>query len=301
MGRLREAGRWRHGDPPVLVVFDAGYDITRLAWLLRDLPVDVVARVRSDRVFRLPVADRVPGQVGRPGRHGPVLDLDDPATHPAAAVSTVADTTRYGKAFVDVWNQAHQQLQRRAGWADHRGQLPVVEGTLLRLVVDRLPGDRHPKPMWLWCSSTGLDAGEVDRLWQAYLRRFDIEHMFRYFKQVLGWSKPRLRDPAAADRWTWLVVTAYTQLRLARELAVDLRRPWERKATTPGRLTPTRVRRGFRHLRAKMPVPAGAPKPTRPGPGRPTGSKNRQVAAHPPVGKTQHQNQTADPKHSKKV
>jgi len=38
--RLREHGRWCEGDPRVLIVFDAGYDVTRLAWLLRDLPVD---------------------------------------------------------------------------------------------------------------------------------------------------------------------------------------------------------------------------------------------------------------------
>jgi hypothetical protein len=207
-------------------------------------------------------------------------------------VSTVTDTARYGKAFADAWDAAHQQLQRRAGWAEHHGELPVVAGTLVRLVVDRLPGDRHPKPVWLWASATGLDAAHVDRLWQAYLRRFDIEHMFRMFKQTLGWTRPRVRDCAAGDRWTWLVIIAYTQLRLARDLTADLRRPWERKATRPGRLTPARVRRGFRHLRAKMPLPAGAPKPTRAGPGRPPGSRNRQVAAHPPLGKTQHQNTT---------
>lgn len=27
---------------------DAGYDVTRLAWVLRDLPVELVGRVRSD-------------------------------------------------------------------------------------------------------------------------------------------------------------------------------------------------------------------------------------------------------------
>src|SRR5450432_4736869 len=31
--RLIEAGHWREGDSPILVVFDAGYDVTRLAWL----------------------------------------------------------------------------------------------------------------------------------------------------------------------------------------------------------------------------------------------------------------------------
>jgi hypothetical protein len=126
-------------------------------------------------------------------------------------------------------------------------------------------------------------------------------HTFRLFKQTLGWTKPRIRDPRAADRWTWLIIAAYTQLRLGRDLTGDLRRPWERPAAKPGRLTPARVRRGFRHLRAKLPVPASVPKPTRPGPGRPPGSRNKQAATHPPVGKTQHLNQTASSKHSKKV
>jgi hypothetical protein len=299
--RLREAGQWTAGDPPILAVFDAGYDIVRLAWLLADVPVTVLGRLRSDRVFHLPCPPRRPGQVGRPGRHGPAIDLDEPATHPAASVSTVTDTSRYGNAFADAWDRAHQQLQRRAAWTGHEGQLPTVEGTLIRLVVDRLPGDRHPKPVWLWSSANGLDASNVDRLWQAYLRRFDLEHTFRLFKQTLGWTKPRVRDPQTADRWTWLTIIAYTQLRLSRDLTTDLRRPWERAATEPGRLTPARVRRGFRHLRAKLPVPAGAPKPTRPGPGRPPGSRNKHVAAHPPIGKTQHLNQTVSPKTSEKV
>lgn len=299
--RLRLAGQWTEADQPILVVFDAGYDIVRLAWLLADAPVIVVGRLSSNRVFRLPCPPRLPGQVGRPARHGPVIDLDEPATHPASAVSTVTDTSRYGKAFADAWDRAHQQLQRRAGWVGHEGQLPTVEGTLIRLLVDRLPGDRNPKPVWLWSSAIELDACDVDRLWQAYLRRFDLEHTFRLFKQTLGWTKPRIRDPKTADRWTWLTIVAYTQLRLGRDLTNDLRRPWERPATEPGRLTPARVRRGFRHLRAKLPVPAQAPKPTRPGPGRPPGSRNKHVATHPPVGKTQHLNQTATAKHTKKV
>src|SRR5262249_7153155 len=199
------------------------------------------------------------------------------------------------------WDRAHEQLQRRAGWASHEGQLPTVEGTLVRLVVDRLPGDRQPKPVWLWSSAVGLDAAGVDRLWRAYLRRFDIEHTFRLFKQTLGWTRPRVRDPQAADRWTWTVIAGYTQLRLGRDLTSDLRRPWERPIAEPGRLTPARVRRGFRHLRAKLPLPAGVPKPTRPGPGRPPGSKNRHVAARPPVGKAQHQNTTQQSKNQQKV
>ena len=49
----------------------------------------------------------------------------------------------------------------------------------------------------------------------------------------------RLRavEQAAADRWTWLIITCHAQLRLARPLAEDLRRPWGRPAP-PRRLTP---------------------------------------------------------------
>src|SRR5690349_2360793 len=36
--RLIAGGHWRDGDPPILVVADAGYDVARLAYVLADLP-----------------------------------------------------------------------------------------------------------------------------------------------------------------------------------------------------------------------------------------------------------------------
>jgi hypothetical protein len=183
------------------------------------------------------------------------------------------------------WDRVHPRLTRRTCWNDHTGELPVIEGTLIRLQVERLPGDRNSKPVWLWTSITGASAADVDRWWQAYLRRFDLEHTFRLFKQTLGWTTPKLRNPEAADRWTWLVIAAHTQLRLARALVADLRRPWERPAA-PNRLTPARVRRGFRNIRPASPLPARAPKPSRPGPGRPPGSRNQHPATSHDVGKT---------------
>ena len=283
--RLVEAGHWGDGDPAILVIFDAGYDVTRLAWLLGDLPVELLGRLRSDRVMKLPAPPRRPGTNGRPRKHGGELALADPATWPVPQITTSTATSRYGTAAAAAWDRVHPRLTHRAAWLDHDGDLPVIEGTLIRLQVDHLPGDRAPKPLWLWCSATGALPAEVDRLWQGFLRRFDLEHTFRLFKQVLGWTAPKLRDPAAADRWTWLIITCHAQLRLARPLADDLRLPWERPAP-PGRLTPARVRRGFRNIRATIGCPAGAPKPGKPGPGRPPGSKNRRPAPHYDVGKT---------------
>jgi hypothetical protein len=245
-----------------------------------------IGRVKSNRRFHLPAPTRRAGGRGRGAKHGPLLDLDKPDTHPECGVSTITRETRYGTVFASAWDRVHQPLQRRSGWVDHVGDLPVVEGTLVWLRVDRLPGDRDPDPMWIWSADTGLGSGEIDRVWQCYLRRFDIEHMFRMWKQTLGWTKPQVRDPGAADRWTWLIIVAYTQLRLARGLVEDLRHPWERRPPKPGRLSPARVRRGFPHIRAALPGLTRVPKPTRPGPGRPPGVRNRQVAPRFPIGKT---------------
>jgi DDE superfamily endonuclease len=283
--RIIAAGHWRDGGLDILVVFDAGYDLTRLAWLLADLPVEVLGRLRSDRVMYFPAAPRLPGAKGRPARHGAVFKLADERSWPAPAATTATATTRYGTARAAAWGRLHQQLGSRAGWEDHHGELPVIEGTVIRLAVDHLPGDRSPGPVWLWSSRARTSAGEVNRAWQAFLRRFDIEHTFRFFKQGLGWTRPKLRDPAAADRWTWLVITCYIQLRLARGLAADLRLPWQRPCP-PGRLTPARVRRGFRSIRQALPDLASAPKPGKPGPGRPPGSRNRHPATRHDVGKT---------------
>jgi hypothetical protein len=283
--RLIGGGHWHAGDPAILVIFDAGYDAPRLSFLLSDLPVQLLGRLRSDRVMQLPAPPHPPRARGRPRKHGGELALADPATWPDAQVTTSTMTTRYGTAVAAAWDRVHPRLTHRSAWLDHDGALPVIEGTLIRLRVDHLPGDRDPKPVWLWWSATGALPGDVDRCWQAFLRRFDLEHTFRFWKQILGWTAPKIRDPAAADRWTWLIITCHTQLRLARPLTGDLRLPWERPAP-PGRLTPARVRRGFRNIRATLPCPAGAPKPGKPGPGRPPGSKNRRPAPRHDVGKT---------------
>jgi DDE superfamily endonuclease len=173
--RITAAGHWRGGDPDILVVFDSGYDLTRLAWLLAGLPVEVMGRLRSDRVMYFPAPAREPGANGRPLRHGAVLKLADPGTWPAPAVTTVTETTRYGTAAAMAWGRLHQRLTSRAGWEGHDGELPVIEGTVIRLAVGHLPGDRSPDPLWLWSSRAATDPDAVDRTWQAFLRRFDIE------------------------------------------------------------------------------------------------------------------------------
>ena len=171
--RLIAAGQWRAGDPPIVIVSDAGYDVTRLAWVLRDLPVELVGRVRSDRVMRLPEPPRMHGVNGRPPKHGPEFRFTKPETWPDP---TITDTTNYGKAETQAWDRVHPRLTHRSSWLDHNGELALVEGTLIRLKVEHLSKERDAPPVWLWSSKAGATPDDVDRFWQALLRRFDLEH-----------------------------------------------------------------------------------------------------------------------------
>jgi DDE superfamily endonuclease len=292
-GRLAAAGHWRPGDGDMIVVLDAGYDLVRLAWLLADLPLVVCGRLRSNRVFWRAPPPRPAGWRGSPRVHGDPLRLADEGTWAGPSVTAASGTPRYGPVQVTAWDRMHPKLERDSAWHGHPGRLPVIEGTLIRLRAARLPRDGRRQPAWLWAGQTGAGPAEVAVLWQAYLRRFDLEHTFRFAKQVLGWTAPRLRDPGAADRWTWLVIAAYTELRLAAPLAADLRLPWQRPQPA-GAMTPARVRRGFRGVRDTVGTPAAPPRSSRPGPGRPKGSKNKHKAPRQPVGKTY-------PKHGKRT
>ncbi|WP_406729855.1 NF041680 family putative transposase [Streptomyces sp. GD-15H] len=284
---LIDGGQWEDGDPDILVVCDAGYDAPRMAYLLKGLPVEVLGRMRADRVMRRPVPATwtQPRQGGLLLKHGAEFRFAKPNTWGEPDQATVQVTDRYGTARAMAFDRLHPKLTTRSAWIDHTGELPLIEGTVIRLEVDHLPGGQDPLPVWLWSSKTGMTSEDVDLRWQAFLRRFDLEHTFRMIKQTLGWTRPKLRSPEAADHWTWLVIAAHTQLRLTRDAAADLRHPWEKPAE-PGRLTPARVRRGFRNIRPHLHCPARAPKPSTPGPGRPRGSKNRHPATRHDVGKT---------------
>jgi len=93
-----------------------------------------------------------------------------------------------------------------------------------------------------------------------------------------------VRHPEQADRWTWLVLAAYTQLRLARALVADRRLPWERPLP-PGRLTPGRVRRTVAALLPALGTPAAAPQPCGRSPGRPKGRRSGPAPRHPALKK----------------
>lgn len=94
VGRLVRAGHWQPGDPDILIVMDSGYDVTRLAYALADLPVELVGRLRSDRVMLRDAGPRrSTPRGGQPRKHGGVPTFSKPQSWHTPDQATTCDTT----------------------------------------------------------------------------------------------------------------------------------------------------------------------------------------------------------------
>jgi hypothetical protein len=272
------------GGPAPLFVFDGGDDSAQLSLDLADAPAAVLVRLRSDRCFYADPPPRPPGSTGRPRRHGAKFNCADPTTWPAPTATLDCHDDQYGTVTIASWTGLHPKQQRHPGHGTRRPR-PIVRGTVIRVQVERVPArTRPPKVLWLWWAGPAGLQLDLDLAWRAYTRRFDLEHTVRFAKQTLGWTIPRPRHPEQADRWTWLVLAAYAQLRLARAVAGDQRLPWERPRPQP-RLSPVRVRRGFPQLLVRLGTPASGPKPAGCPPGRPKGRCSGPATRYPAIKK----------------
>src|SRR3954467_4123978 len=173
IGRLQRAGHWRAGDPAMLVVLDSGYDVHRLAFVLADLPIQLIGRIRADRVLLAPAPPRSlegPGPIGRPRGHGAVLVLAEPRSWPTPSTRSVTATARYGPAHATPRNRMDPRLAHRGPSAHHSrgpphagtrpshpGGWPPAAATPRRRRVAHLPGRRKAKPIWLWSSTPAAE------------------------------------------------------------------------------------------------------------------------------------------------
>jgi hypothetical protein len=262
---LRRALARRPADAPrPVVALDSGYDPVQLT--RAELPLDLLVRLRSNRAFY-----RVPGPYqgrGAPRKYGAVFRLAEPVTHGTPDASATLVDPQCGRVQIDAWRDL-----RAKGATD-------APFTIVRVQLERLPRRaKPPAPLWLaWIG--GELPEDLGDLWRDYILRFTVEHGFRFLKQALGWTTVRPRDPAAADRWTWLLALALWQLWLARSLVADQRLPWERPLPA-SQLTPGRVRRAFAGLFAQLGTPARSPKPRGKAPGRRPGHAPGPRSRHP--------------------
>jgi hypothetical protein len=246
----------------------------------------ILVRLRKSRVFYGDPPPRPAGATGRPLVHGPAFRCADPSAWTAPGQELCWQDPVYGQVQVRTWPGPHPKISGAARPGTPQAPRPVIRATIIRVDVQRLRGHHGPASLWLWHSGPGQpDPAACAR---AYLRRFGIEHTLRFARSGPGWTTPALRTPARTQTWTWLVIAALTQLRLARPLA-DARLPWDHSARPA---TPARVRRAFRAPRAAIGTPAGPPKPSGKSPGRPRGKRSQPAPRHRIIRKADIHHQT---------
>ena len=256
--------------PRPVVTLDSGYDLETLT--NATVHADLLVRLIKSRVlYRTPERSAGPG---RPRLHGEPFRLADARTHGHPKRSTQLDHPLYGTVQIDIWTDLHVS------------GAPAAPFSVIRVQVERLPNKKlPPRPLWLAWIGGPLPA-DLSVLWRWYLRRFTVEHAFRFLKQTLGWTTVRPRHAQAADRWTWLIASACWQLWLARALVSDVRLPWEHPRPD-GLLTPGQVHRTFIGILVRIGTPARAPRTRGKAPGRQIGERpsppvHYQVARRPP-------------------
>lgn len=271
------------GTRPLLLL-DSSYAVGQLA--AADLGVDLLARLAATRVFRRPPP---PWKgVGRLPKHGAPFVLADPATHGEPDATTISADPHYGQITCARWDRLHDERR------------PSVALSVIRIQLAHYAPRAHrrgaPQPLWLVWAGAGPPP-DPDQCRQWYLRRFAIEHAFRFLKQTLGWTTPHVRAPEAADRWSWLVALALWLLWLAREAVSPVWRPWDRRlpalpasgapasGSPPPRLLPTpgQVRRAWAGLLPTLGTPARPPQRRGKAPGRQPGQAPGRARRFPAV------------------
>lgn len=126
-----------------LFAFDGGYDPVQLSVELAGTGTQIVVRVRDDRTYFTRAVPRAGGRGGRPRRHGAKVACADPGTWPTPDAGLETDDDVYGRVQVSAWHRLHPKQRT---YRDPGGALRIVEGTLIRLHVSRLPGRRDREP-----------------------------------------------------------------------------------------------------------------------------------------------------------
>ena len=235
-----------------------------------------VVRVRGNRTFyrKAPVSNRC-GSRGHPAWYGAAFSLQNPSTWSVPDETTTTHlTSRRGREYrveIEAW---HDLLMR-----GKRKPIPIpmqrYPFTLVRTRLYNSTGElAHSQPLWLLVMGEKRDLLSLLDIYTAYNQRFDLEHFFRFGKQRLLLTGFQTPDCQHEENWWQLAHLAYLQLWVARALAEDQPRPWERSlpTTKTQSLSPTRVQRDFARIIRQIGTPTSPPKQRGYSPGRRTGT-----------------------------
>ena len=230
-------------------LWDAEYGCAPFLLATAKIPADKCIRLRPNLCLFGPP----PPYKGRGRRpiHGAKFKFKDATTWASPAIDLEMDDPDLGKIRVQIWHDLH--LRKAA-------PCPMRVARIQRL--ESKGSRRLPKVIWIgWI---GEEPPDSTTWWRYYMRRYAVDHWYRFAKQRLHWTLPMVSTPEQGERWSDLMPFMTWELWLARSLGVDKPLPWQK--TQPD-LTPGRVCQGLSDIFAQIGTPAAAPKPRGKAPG----------------------------------
>lgn len=230
-----------------------------------------ISRARNTRVFNyLAEPPATPKPKGRPKQYGDKHDLRDQATW-----RPPDDTIE----FILTSKKRKQQLVKIECWdtvimrGTHQSTVSDYPFRLLRVRIFTESGELlFKRPLWL--IATGKRRHELSLLdiFNSYRQRFDLEHFFRFGKDRLLMNKTQTPDVLHEEAWWQFAIFSYAQLYLARNMAENKLRPWEKYSKTARspiqEKSPTQTQRDFDRIIREIGTPAKPPKPRKKNLGR---------------------------------
>jgi DDE superfamily endonuclease len=250
-----------------LAAYDRGYGNAKFVQATEKIDADLLLRLASNRcVWGTPGTYK--GR-GAPCKHGHKFKLNDLETWPEATETLEVEDPKVGRVKVMRWSGFHFL------------QSPNRAMEIIRVEVIQ-PVGRNRKFQPLWLAWLGQTMPALKDLWHKYLRRFALEHWYRFAKQRLYWTQPQLSSTQAAERWSDLMPLLTWQLWLARVACIDSPLPWQSNQDT---LSPGRVAQAFPLILAAIGTPAQPPKTRGKSPGRAQGHQPPLRPRYPTVKK----------------
>lgn len=248
-------------------MWDAEYGCASFVKQTADIAADKLFRLRSNRL--LYGEPRAYTGIGRPRIHGDKFKLNDPQTWWTPDQLVEVKEPKLGLIRLRLWRNLHFQQSAK-------NPMHLVQ-------VERLNEDAVLKSRPLWLAWVGIEMPQLCDFWRLYLRRFAVDHWYRFAKQRLHWTLPKLGTPEQCEHWSDLLPLMTWQLWLARDIVTDNPLPWQKKQSN---LTPGRVAQAMGGVLAAIGTPASEPKTRGKSPGWPTGNPRTRRIRYPTVKKS---------------
>lgn len=210
-GLLQQVCRYLPLRP--IILLDSEYGNASFLNQTGDIEADFLLRIRSNRCLYAAPPEYT-GK-GRPRKHGEKFKLNDPSTWWEAAESIEVEDAKLERLRVRIWKDLHF-----SGSASTPMQLLLVE----RLEVE----SEKPKSKPLWLVWSGQSILSLSEIWRKYLRRFAVDHWYRFIKQRLHWTVPQFSTPQQCERWSDLMPIMTWELWLARDLVSQYHLLWQK-------------------------------------------------------------------------